>query len=298
MKKLVIGYVYNGKELGEDEKLFKKVAKKKNMEPVLISTTNWFDEKDLREQINLCDIIYNSSAEDFTIETEKTIEEFGKKIIDSSKAYYYSEDKWMFFLKCLKHNVPVPKTILLSENVNIAKKDLKEFGQWPVVLKRVIGTMGQFVEKAENVDEAGEIMKKFWEKGSEKLPIIAQELIHSSSYRVTIFGKKIVQSVVKESKGWKATGVYAKRVKRFKVDKELEEIVNNIMKFVDINVCGIDFLKKEDKWIALEVNSTPAFDFIKSERERMAEELVNLLVNIVKSDKTRHCKSYVPVLSR
>jgi len=278
----VIGYIYNGKELGADEILFKNIAKKKNIEPVLISTTEWSDEKILKEKIKSCDILYNSSAEDFAIETEKTIEEFGKKIIDPSSTYYYSEDKWIFFLKCLAHKIATPQSILLSENISLSKKSLKEFNHWPVILKRVSGTMGQFVEKADNLEEAGKIMKKLWEKGSEKLPIIAQEYIPSPSYRVTIFGDKIVQTAIKNNNGWKSTGVYAKKIKRFPVDEELKKIINKITKFVKINVCGIDFLKKDDKWIALEVNSTPAFDFFECERRKMVNELVDLLVKLAR----------------
>ena len=287
MKKLVIGYIYSGTELGPDEILFKKIAEKKKIEPVLISTVQWNGVMELKEMIKKCDVIYNSSAEDFAIETEKTIEEFGKKIIDSSKAYYYTEDKWMFFLKCLEHKIPAPKTILLSENITVAKKDLREFNQWPVVLKRVVGTMGQFVEKADNIKEAGDIIRKFWEKSSEKLPIIAQEYISSPCYRVTVFGKKIVQTAVKNNRGWKATGVFAKRIERFKVDKELKKIITKIMKFVDISVCGIDLLKKDGMWIALEVNSAPALDFFESEREKMVNKLVDLLIGTAKNGKNQ-----------
>ena len=49
------------------------------------------------------------------------------------------------------------------------------------------------------------------------------------------------------------------------------------MKFVDINVCGIDFLKKGEDWFALEANSAPAFDFFECEREKLAGMLVDLL---------------------
>jgi len=282
MKKWVIGYLYSGKNLSPDEILFRRTAKRKGVEPVLISTIDWADENDLKEKIKKCDIIYNASAEEFAIETEKTIEEFGKKIIDPTRAYYYTEDKWMFFLKCLEHKIPTPKTILLCENVTISKKDLKEFNQWPVILKRVMGTMGQFVEKADNLKEAGGVMKKLWEKSSDKLPIMAQEYIPSPSYRVTIFGKKIVQTAVKNNRDWKATGVYAKRIKRFTIDKEFKGIINKIMKFVKINVCGIDFLKKDGKWVALEVNSAPALDFFECERGELAEELIDLLIQLAK----------------
>jgi len=277
MKKPVIGYLYNGRGLGRDEELFKRVAKKKNVETIFINTDKWADSDDLREQVKGCDIVYNSSGDDFLIEIEKTIEEFGKKMIDCSKAYYYTEDKWMFFLKCREHNIPTPKTILLSEDIAEAKKDLEKFGFWPVVLKRIDGTMGEFVDRAETLLGAERVIRKFWKKGKERTPIIAQEFIHSPSYRVTLIGKKIVQTAMKNNKGWKATGVYAKRIKRFPVDKELKLLTDKIMKFVDINVCGIDFLKKGEDWFALEANSAPAFDFFECEREKLAGMLVDLL---------------------
>ena len=44
----------------------------------------------------------------------------------------------------------------------------------------------------------------------------------------------------------------------------------------------LDFLKKDDKWIALEVNSTPAFDFFECERRKMVNELVDLLVKLAR----------------
>ncbi len=284
MKKLVIGYLYNGRGLGEDERLFKKIAKKKNIEPIFLNTLQFSTGTDLKEKIKECDIIYNSSGDDFVIETEKTIEELGKKIIDTTKAYYYTEDKWMFFLKCKKHRIPTPDTILLSQDIATAKKELREFNKWPVILKRVVGTMGEYVEKGDSIKEAETIIKKLWKKGCERMPIIAQEYIHSPSYRATVIGGKIVQTAIKENKGWKATGVYAKRLKRFPIDKELKELTKKIMDFVDIKVCGIDFLKKDGKFMVLEVNSAPGLDFFECEREKMTEELIKLLISLAKKN--------------
>src|SRR3989344_2733129 len=150
MKKLVIGYLYNGRGLGKDEILFKKIAKKKKIEPLLINTSLGYTDDVLKEKIKKCDIIYNSSGDDFVIEIEKTIEELGKKIIEHSKSFYYVEDKWMFYLKCKEHKIQTPKTILLAQDIVYAKKDLKKFNQWPVIIKKVNGCMGEFVEKAEN----------------------------------------------------------------------------------------------------------------------------------------------------
>ena len=131
----------------------------------------------------------------------------------------------MFSLECYKHKIPSPQTILLSENIQIAKEELEAFRHWPVVLKRIYGTQGEYVAKADNLEQAEKIMEKFWKKGSDRIPIIAQEFIKSPCYRVTVIGKEIVQTFVKNNKGWKKTGVYAKKEKRFRVSKKLRKII-------------------------------------------------------------------------
>jgi len=279
VKKKTIGILSCSREIEKEGKLFFEIAKKKGVKVILINLSDKFDIKSFKRKVKQCDIIYCSVWDDFSVELTKTIEEWGIKIIESSKSYYCTEDKWMFYIKCKKHNVPTPETILLSENINNAKSELKQFGRWPVILKRINGTMGEYVEKARGMAEAEQIIKKFWKKGSEKLPIIAQEFIESPSYRVTVIGNKIVQTALKKNNaGWKATGVYAKRFEPFDIDKKLERIIKKTVKFLDIKICGIDVLKKGGKWLLLEVNGQPSLDFFEEEHERRIEEVLNLLI--------------------
>lgn len=277
MKKVVVGYLFNESRPRKDEELFLKQAKKKGIELVMINTAKDLNEEEIEKCARRCSIFYNNSAEEFSSEIAKTIEALGKKVIDSSKDVYYTEDKWTFFVKCKEFGIPTPRTILLSENINIAKRELKKFDSWPVVLKRVTGTMGEYVDKAESLKEAEKIILKFWKKGSEKLPVIAQELIHSPSYRVMIIGGKIVQTTIKENKGWKATGVYAKHFKKIEVDKKLEKLIKKILKFSKIKICGIDLLKRDGEWLVLEINSEPAFDFFVDEREKLIGEVLDYI---------------------
>ncbi len=223
MKKITLGYLFNEANLKKEDKIFLELAKKKNIELIMINTDKYLKEEELEEKIKQCDIFFNNGGDIFSQELAKQIEELGKKVVESSNKYYYDDDKWMFFVKCDKHKIPTPKTILLAENLNMAKREVKEFNQWPVILKRIEGTWGEYVAKAENLDEVEKIINKFWKKGSEKLPIIAQEFIDSPSYRVTVIGDKIVQTALKENKGWKATGIYAHHFKRFKIDSELKK---------------------------------------------------------------------------
>ena len=280
MKKKVktIGYIYSEEKLKEDEKIFRKLAKKRNLDIEMFNLLKGLSGKETEKRIKKCDIFYNNSGEEFAVEFVKTIENLGKKVVDCSKVYYYGEDKWYMFLMMKKKGIPTVRTMLLSENMNIAKKELEEFGYWPVILKRIYGTMGEFVDKAENMGEATNIMKKFWGKAKERIPIIAQEMICSPCYRVTVIDNKIKQSIVKKSKGWKCTGVYLHRVGRFSPDGKLKEIIRKLNKIFGIKVYGVDLLKKNSQWIVLEINAQPAFDFILSEREMLINEVLNLLV--------------------
>lgn len=279
MKKKTVGIICCGRELAKEGKTFLELAKKKDIRIIMINLSDKLDIKSLKRKIKKCDIIYNSIWDDLSIELTKTIEEWGKKIFESSRSYYYTEDKWMFYVKCKKHKIPTPDTILLSENINNAKRELKEFGRWPVVLKRISGTMGEYVGKAKGMGEAEALMKKFWKKGSEKLPIIAQEFVKSPSYRVTLIGNKIVQTALKRNRaGWKATGVYAKKFEHFEVNAGLKRLIRKLMKFIDIKICGVDMFKRDGKWLLLEVNAQPSLDFFEEEREKMVERVLDFLI--------------------
>ena len=276
MKKRVVGYIYSGR-LSKEEKIFLKVAKKKNIQLVMINISKEVGLEELENKVKDCDIVYNNTALEFAIEYKKTIEELGKRVIDSSESYYSTEDKWLFFVKCKEHKIPTPDTILLSDDINLAKKELNEFNYWPVILKRVWGEMGEFVERAKDTKEAVKVINKFWDKDNERLPIIAQEFILSPSYRVTVIGDKVVQTAIKENKNWKATGVYSKKFKKFDVDKDLKKIIDKLIKISKMKVFGVDLLKKDDKWYVLEINAEPAFDFFENEREKLISDVLNLM---------------------
>jgi glutathione synthase/RimK-type ligase-like ATP-grasp enzyme len=281
MRKVTIGYIFNEPYLRKDEKIFLDVAKKKGINLLMFNTAKDLKEEtfEFEEKIKKCDIFFNNSAEDFALEIVKTIEELGKRVIESSKEFYYDEDKWMFFLKCKEHKIPTLRTILLSQNWNIIKKELQGFNEWPVILKRVEGTNGNYVDKAENLREAEKIVNKFWKKGSDRLPIIAQEFIRSPSYRITVIGNKVAQTAIKDSKGWKATGVYLedKNVGKFKVDKEIKKIIEKLNKTFKMKVYGVDLFRKDGKWLVLEINSAPGLDFFNKEEKRLVGEILDFL---------------------
>jgi RimK family alpha-L-glutamate ligase len=280
VKKITIGYIFNSKRKGIEEKKFFKVAKKMNIELVLFNLSDEINEKEVEEKAKKCKIIFNDTGEEIAYELVKTLEILGSKVVEKSKVTYYPEDKWIFSVMCRKNKIPIPKTILLPTDLESAKKELIGFKQWPVVLKRVYGSRGEFVDKADNIREAINVIKVFWKKGNERLAILAQEYVNSDSYRVTVIGDKIMQTARKKRSGWKASGCSSERFWKFKIDNELRKIIKKVMKAFDIKICGIDFAKNKDKWVVIEVNAEPSLKLFDSEHEMMIKETLKLLIKL------------------
>lgn len=282
MKKISIGYIFNEINPKKEDKLFLELSKQKGIDLVMINTDKYLTEKDIEEKVKPCDIFFNNSTENISMEVVKTIEELGKKVIESSEKFYYFEDKWMFFLKCFKHKIPTLNSILLSENIPVAKKELIAFNSWPAIMKRVQGNNGEYVNMAKNTKQAEKVIKKFWKRGSERLPIIAQEFVSSPSYRVTVVGNKIVQTAIKKGTGWKKTGNHSNHIEKFEVDKKLKNLVQRTVKIFNLSVCGIDLLKRGDDWLVLEINAQPGLDFFIHDRKRLISEILDFLKKQVK----------------
>jgi glutathione synthase/RimK-type ligase-like ATP-grasp enzyme len=277
MKRCILGYIHNEKILTAEQKSFLKQAKKHSVEVEFINIGEDLIENKLEEKIKRCNILLNRTDEILAIEVVKTAEEMGKKVIDSSESFYYKEDKWMLYLRCRENKIPVPETVLLPDTFPAVKKELLEFNRWPVVLKRLDCSEGRFVEKAENINEALKIVKRYWKQSYERLPIIAQEFIKSYSYRVLIIDGKIVQTETKKGTGWKLTGVYIKRFYKFKIDKEIKQISKKLSEITKIKILGIDLVKRDKRWYVIDANSEPCFSDFESDLDMLVSKTITLL---------------------
>jgi len=284
MSKIKIGFITNTRKPALEDKKFARIAKKVGVDLIVVNSTKDFDIKEIMDRVKECHIIYNDEADYVSLELAKSLETAGHRVVESSNSYYYTEDKWLLNVKCLEHNIPVPKTILLSSNLTSAKEELIKFGQFPVVLKRILGFLGDFVDKADSADEAIEIMQRFWKKGENRFPILAQEFVRSYSYRVTTIGGEIVQTALKKNSNWKATGV-SSDARKFKIDDELQKLLDKLHKIIKIEICGFDFAKKDGHWILIEVNSSPGYDFFVSEFDMLVEKVLRHLKKLAEEKK-------------
>ena len=44
-----------------------------------------------------------------------------------------------------------------------------------------------------------------------------------------------------------------------------------------MKVFGVDLMKRDDKWIVVEINAEPAFDFFENEREKLVCDVLDLM---------------------
>lgn len=287
MRKVTIGLIRNTRSKDRERSKFEKAAKKIGVELVVFNVAEKIDLDRLRSRAASCEIILNDEVDYISTELAKTLECLGHWVSEKTSTFYYTEDKWLQYVKCVKHNVPVPKTVLLPTDLVSAKQQLKDFNQWPIVLKRIFGFAGMYVDRANSAPEAIEIIRKFWKKGEKLCPIIAQEFVNSDSYRVVTIGGKVVQTAVKKSIGWKQTGCSAVRFWKFKVDAELQTIIDELQKITDLAVCGYDFAKHHGKWVLIEINALPSYRLYNTEYDMLIEHVLKYHKKLVLNRKRK-----------
>ncbi|HLD10873.1 MAG TPA: ATP-grasp domain-containing protein [Candidatus Nanoarchaeia archaeon] len=280
-----IGYIYyKTYYFPEDFTIINELKKKVNV--IMISIEDQIDIKDIKETTKKCNLILNSATfRPITFESiqlSKTMEELGKKVINSTHSLLYDEDKWMFYLKCLENKLPTPKTYLIPKekkiNSNLIKEILKKNN---LILKPVYSDNGIGVERVKNYKEFKEKIKKI-KKILPESPIIAQEFIpnQNRSYRVTLFGNKVEQAIVKINKRWKQTGNEKKaHYRTIKLDKNTKDLCEKASKILCMDVCGLDLIKNNNKWYFIEANGCPGMDFIYDDCKRLSKKLSNFLIS-------------------
>jgi len=291
--KPTVGYFYSRKNFNlTDTLLIEELRKKMNL--VLIVLEKQVDYEKIHALIKPCRYIFNNAGfEPRTfegVELTKTFEEMGKKVINSSQSFYYQEDKWMFYLKCLRYNLPTPKTYLIPKEGHDPKQIRKILKHGPLVLKAVFSDSGIAVEKVVFYKMFRKKLKKIVAK-SPTSPIIAQKYIPNDrkSYRVTLIGHKVVQSVVKIGKNWKQTGwKESEYYEPFRIDKKLKNICEKASKKLKMDICGLDLVRNSGKWYLIEANSCPAFDFIENEEVRLIKKVADYLYKLCVKLKQKH----------
>lgn len=282
-----IGVICRAQTNSTERYLFPALKRKFNV--VLFPIQEDIDYGWIKEQAKNIKLVINTAGDvpntEDSLEMVKTLEGLGRHVIDSSRSNYYKEDKWLFYLTCIKHNLPTPKTYYIPRNISLSKGRLREIlDEGGVVFKGVFSDTGRAVKRAMNYKEALRAIKNLRKKiGS--MPMIAQLYVpHGKvSYRVTLAGDRIIQAIVKYGRTWKEGKLFWKNEKYriFKVDKNVVRLCKKTARVFGIEWCGIDLMRDTNgKWYIIEVNSCPSMDFVIKDAKRAVEELVNYFIHL------------------
>ena len=262
---------------------------KKHFDLALFPVQKDIDYDELKRQASCVRVVLNTAGDMpntyDALEMVKTFENLGKRVIDSSKSFYYKEDKWLFYQTCRKHRLPTPVTYYIPRDIAVSRAKLKQIlAEGPVVLKGVFSDTGRAVKRALKYDDALRIIKTLHKKVG-LMPLVAQRYVpHGTvSYRVTLVGDKIIQSIVKRGKNWKEGKLFWKNEKyrTFKPDTKLAALCRKTAKAFGIEWCGIDLMQDaKGNWLLIEVNSCPSMDFVISDMKRANEALAKYLLQV------------------
>ncbi len=260
---------------------------KKKFELVLFPVQNDIEYAVLKKQSADIRVMLNTAGDMpntyDALEMCKTFEGLGKRVIDSSKSFYYGEDKWMFYQQCVKHRLPTPITYYIPRDIVASRAKLKQIlDEGPVVFKGTFSDTGRAVKRALTYEDALRVIKSLHKKVG-IMPLIAQRFVDHGkvSYRVTLAGDKIIQSVVKVGKNWKEGKLFWKNEKyrRFTPDKKLAALCRKTAKVFGLEWCGIDLMRDaKGKWYLIEVNSCPSMDFVLKDMKRANTALADYLL--------------------
>ncbi len=185
--------------------------------------------------------------------------------------------------------IPTPRTLLL----NTAKEEKIEFladyiGGFPVVIKNCKGSMGATVGIANTSQEVLNFVENSFKKKNvvpfKKTSFILQEFIKESAgadYRVLCLDGEILGGIKRtaENGDFRANVSLGGKAEIVEVDAEIAKMAKKIMREGNIFYAGIDFIKSNRGYLALEINTSSQFKgFEKATGINVAGKIIEALL--------------------
>lgn len=218
---------------------------------------------------NLSEII--EKRPDFVVCWDKDVraaallEKHGLKVYNCAGAIKICDDKSLTYIALADSHIKMPKTMVspltfgldadMSGLVDVA---ISKMGL-PFIIKENCGSFGAQVYKAENRENALEIIQKIG-----KSEFIIQEYIATSEgrdVRINIVGGKAVASMLRTNEGdFRANITNGGKMHNYTPTKQQEEMAKDVCRLLNLDFAGVDILFGEnDEPILCEVNSNAHF---------------------------------------
>jgi RimK family alpha-L-glutamate ligase len=184
-------------------------------------------------------------------------------------------------------NIPIPRTILLSSKDEIRiSKLVEKVGGFPCVLKKVTGSEGRYVDLANSSREVLDFVGRMPQGITGKKNILIQEYIAESKgtdFRVYCVGNEILGAIKRQSeKDFRANISLGGTAQKIELEEPLIEYSKKIMEKGELEFAGIDFIKSNKGYLAIEINTSADFQgFEKVTGVNVAGKIIDKLINQV-----------------
>ncbi len=195
------------------------------------------------------------------------LEQLGYPVFNSSRAIEICDDKSLTHLTLMKHNIPMPRTVIAPftfanigyTNYNFLK-DAADLLGFPMIVKESFGSFGQQVYL---INDEKELIDKVKEIGPK--PMLFQQFINSSfgrDIRLQIVGKQVVAAMYRYSEqgDFRANLCIGGRMKKYQPTKEQLDLALYCSEIIGLDFAGVDLLfDEEDRPLFCEINSNAHF---------------------------------------
>lgn len=286
MTGLIITNIDNKHSLPKANSLLNELNKRNIPAKIIQNDGFLYEIKDgnIISHIPICDFIIYLDKD---IYTAVALEKCGYLVINDSAFTSLCDNKILSSLRVSNLGIDVVDTISLPlvyhqpEEKHYAAIDsaIEKYGL-PLILKRAYGSLGEGVFKINSKDELYQIYGQYYRD-----PLCIQPYIETdnSSIRVLVLDHKIIGAIKRIGEEDFRSNSGQTTSQPYTLDKTLEQIVGTLIKELDIDYAGIDFLvSKEGKYLFLEINSNAFFDeFSKVTRIDVSKLFIDMVIKKV-----------------
>ena len=216
----------------------------------------------------------------FALALIRHLEKLGVYSFNSANSIDIVKDKLYQFQILAESGMPIPKTMLAKFPLNLQVVG-KHIG-FPVVVKTLSGSQGSGVFLCETLHSLEELMHMV-ENSNPNVNLIFQEFVktsHGRDLRVVTVGGRVVGAMVRTAADGNFKANYSRggTVQKFEITPEIEWLVLEIARKLDLDIAGIDLLFDGDRFKICEVNSSPGFEGLEQACEKnIAKEIIQFV---------------------
>jgi len=216
----------------------------------------------------------------FALALIRHLEKLGVYSFNSANAIDTVKDKLYQLQILAQSGMPIPKTMLAKFPLDLRVVE-KHIG-FPVVIKTLSGSQGSGVFLCETSQALDELMQMV-ENSNPNVNLIFQEFIKTSfgkDLRVVTVGGRVIGAMVRNSVDGNFKANYSRggQIHKFEITPEIEWLVLEISRILDLDIAGIDLLFDTEGFKICEVNSSPGFEGLEMACEKnIAKEIIQFV---------------------